>query len=106
MQFRRKDGAEGALMASTALHNRGALLVAAIHAARGGTMLTIYYKATHALRRLRGSSAGAFMDEYAQRLHDAGYAWNTARERLRTAAHMSRWFDTHGPRIRHWDEAA
>jgi site-specific recombinase XerD len=69
-------------------------------------MLTMFFKAPHTLRRLSAGSAGQFMDDYAGRLHDAGYTGEAAREHLRTAAHLTQWLDRHGVRLSQWDEAA
>jgi site-specific recombinase XerD len=75
-------------------------------AAVEGDMITRFFEAECALRRLQAPTACAHIDSFAASLTAAGYARGTARGYLRAAAHLGRWADDVGLTVARLDERA
>ena len=54
-------------------------------------MITLYFQNPQTLRRFRSGLAGAYIDDFAKHLRDAGYSRETACLYLRTATHVGSW---------------
>lgn len=63
-------------------------------------MLSDFFESVARIDALRGGPGGAFLEEFAQALSQAGYAEITARRHLRSAEHFVYWLDRQGTPMR------
>jgi len=62
-------------------------------------MLSEYFASADRMEELRAGRAGPFIEGFALKLHEAGYAEITARRHLRAAEHLIYWADRQGTAV-------
>ncbi len=69
-------------------------------------MLTSYFDAGYAVRRLRRSTSARYIESFARFLAESGYSRSAGRIRLRTASEFAAWADSKAIPVAAFDEAS
>lgn len=67
-------------------------------------MITDYFEALHTLEHMRTSCVGAYLDDLARTMAEAGYKALTIRDHLCSVVQLGWWAQRRGIELAHWDD--